>query len=1094
SVAAVAIVLAASVPEDAWSKHQATQCVLRAHGERYPVTYLERERNNPDGSYYPGDAFYYLFWWRDYSDPGECSMQKPILETEGLWLNHSSRTVGPLDPGTGSVVFGSGGSGMQHKPLDPSVRLMPYISYYRTDGPAESCKTTFAKPGESWSIRWTKYVVYDKPSLVKQQKSPDLTNAEAGARKRGDASWTIWSTDGRKGSFDWLESCAFAHGQGQSGSDAPHELEIYRKNGKDFFYTPTHKWEFYRDVNATHAHAFDVLADNGTRLAFDTRVSEVCGSLGADSGCMYGTAQIKPHGGLTCLYAEAERIMGEKWMSEPDKDNDGIKDIHETEEDDPPPPLLPPNIPVSQYEPPAGDACISSEAGNPQLKLVIGGYYWTASHRVQAGIEYPIRGYTNVTADRSPDVHAILNAILTKPPLLHADGMYDAKNLDGTYYHDDPIHIRHEPSWGWSEARAAHINFTTVRLHNVIPIDDEYDCDTLRQEEDGIPGSFGTCQNSTDTSSDSWLRQLKKYGNGDGRTVHVADTGFAFGTYDFAYNMTAYNMGVPVSTNNGTDSINATLVPYEPVYETVYSYPVLADAQEYAFDDRRGIVVKYAGSLQDGHTYGERRSFVNWWNASGGGHTPFKYEEFNQTHALSAARSAPPDAEPPVLEHAAGAQSAMFTSAGYGVLYMEWPVTDHVFAELVDVYTNKTARGAKYENVTAQSEFRSEQFAGHANVTLFGDAMRYPEMPFTKQVLVRSVDQQGNTQWGDTITLRVVPYADIAEDQAWTVEAWEDVLSGNAWLTWLPWLQGGGGNSTELGDGGEDSAPLQQQIQQQQSDQDNPLGLEGAETIADYMRDKVMHDTGGDPVVTGTVLNDTYDMTQEWAGRGQVDATVMRTSAYFSDMAVQQQMNASLAPVLDIASGDVPRGIIQSVGDIMSGLVDRPDTLRMSAPLDVGLSMLPPTSVYVSVNGGPERVMHHKYYAFGVSETININVRTDNTIDVKRIGANGTGITVRQPDNFGAITGVRVNGTDSYVQCTAGCLLTSMPSNETVRVTVYNEWGGEAHGDVPPAEFRAAPVSSDPGWRVFLGAAVLLVIAAYVSKKLFGKHLFGGGR
>lgn len=1081
-LAAAVLFVAVLAPGDAWGSHEATQCMLTARGERMPVTYLGRERNNPDGTYYPGDAFYYLFSWEDRSDPGECSMHKPVLETEGLHANHTSRTIGPLDPVTG-MVQSAPGADMIHKTLDPSVRLAPYTSYYGTDGPGESCRTVFAKPGQSFSTRWTKYAIYDEPFLTKQQKSPGLDDAEAaGASRRGDASWTVWEEGGRPGPGHGLDPCPFGHGQGRAHSDAPHALEKYRKLGKTFFYTTTYKWEFHRDASAAHPHAFDVLADNGTRRAFDARVSEVCGGLGPDSGCMHGTALIRPHGGQVCLYAEAGRVMGGEWMSNPDKDNDGVRDADETPEDGPPPHLLPPGIPASQYAPPARDECVSSGAGDPQLKLVIGGTYWTAHHRVQGGLEYPISDTRTVVADRSPGVSTALNAVLTKPPLLHADGGYDARNLDGTYYHDDPVHIRHEPSWKWADERAAHVNFTVVRLHDDIPVDDEYDCDTARQESDGMPGSSGRCANVTGTSSPNWLRQEKQYGNGDGRTVYVADTGFDFGTYDFAYNMTAYNLGEPAATNNGTDSTSATLVPYEPVYESVYSYPVLADAREYAFDDRRGMVVKYAGSAQDGVVHGERRSYVNWWNASGGGHNPYGYAEFDQPHVLAGGRSAPPDREPPVLAYNHnGAQAAMFTSAGYGVMHMDWPVSEHVFAEMADERTNRTARGAYFANVTAQAEFRSVDFAGMREVPLFSDVMRYPEMPFAKQVVVRSVDQHGSIQYGDALVLRVEPYGGIAEDQSDVVDSWWE--SGGL----HGWLSGVVGGETVQG-------PVPRERQPQQEGELDREVLEGSELLTDYMRDKVMHDTGGDTIVTESVLNDTHGMVQEWSGRGVIDATVLRTSAYFADIAAQDEPPVP-APVRgQQPQSGAPDGLprLPDLDELLAGLAGKPEGLRMSVPLDVGLSALPPTSVYVGINGGPERAFHHKYYAFGGSETISINVRTDNELEAERVGTNGTGLSVGQPGNFGAIAALALNGSAVHAQCAAGCVLSSVPYNETVSVTAWNEWGGEARAVVEPVPVRsAAPAAAEPEWRIFAGTAMMLAAGAYVMKKFFGSSMFG---
>ncbi|MCE2497817.1 MAG: hypothetical protein J4F28_02260, partial [Nitrosopumilaceae archaeon] len=1106
SVAAVAIVLAASVPEDAWSKHQATQCIMSIRGELYPVTYLGEYRQNPDRSFYPGDAFYYLFTWSDRSDPDECGMRPPILNTERLHLNHTGTLMSAVDSLGG---WKRAGTAFVHHPYDLVVVLGEYRSYFGAEY-VDGCHVPYVKPGESWNVVWVKYRLHGEPFLVKDDDSGlgAYDKSRWNSKRNAAGATEYWVNMGRGDGWS-RESTPVCDGLRQEGiapdylsfySYAPSSSGTVSSSSNRIFVQETYTWEHRQFPNSTHQHVFDVKADPGSRDGFDARVAEACGDLGPDSGCMYGTATIKPYR-ESCLYANIERILGEDWLREPDKDGDGIIDRHETEEDDPPPLYLPPGISAGQYIPPTSDVCLPPD--NITLEAVLEGSYWTPRHRVQGGIEYPIRATETVVADRSPPMaDPVLNAILTKPPLSHADGGYDAKNIDGSYYHDDPIHIRHEPSWKWADERYKHINFTVQRHHVKMPLEDDFHC---------IPehnASSPLCEHVLGLESPMWRSDTLQFGNGDGMSVYVGDTSFPFANYSYSFNMTAYNVD-GAAAQSEVATTYADLVPYEPVYESVYSYPVLADEQEYAFDDRRGIVVKYAGSLQDGQTYGERRSFVNYWNASGGGHTPFGYEEFNQTHVLSAGRSAPPDARPPVLEHGPGAQSAMFTSAGYGVLYMEWPVSDHVFAELVDERTNKTARGAKYENITAQSEFQSVRFAGHANVTLFADAMRYPEMPFTKQLVVRSIDQQGNTQWGDAITLRVVPYGGIAGDQAETVEAWEEASGGNGWLPWLPWGLGGGGgdvdgnenangtaagagNTTEPASGtaGDDAAMQQAE---------DPLDLEGAEYLEDYIRDKVMHDTGGDLNVTEAVLDDTYGMTQEWTGRGQVDAIVLRTSAYFSDIVAQQQVNASeqllqqQIPDDTPGLGAAPRLVLQSLEEIMSGLVDEPETMRMSTPLDVGLSMLPPTSVYISVNGGPERVMHHKYYAFGVSESIDINVRTDNTMEAGRIGSNGTGIIVRQPDNFGGIVGLEVNGTVARVPCTAGCTLMSVPVNDTIRVTAYNAWGGEAHAEVQPAEFRAAPVSEDPTWSMFAGAVLMLVASAYVFKKIFGRHMFGGG-
>jgi len=46
---------------DATHMQENTTCVVSIKSKTFPVMYNEEPRNNPDGSYYPGDAFHYLF-------------------------------------------------------------------------------------------------------------------------------------------------------------------------------------------------------------------------------------------------------------------------------------------------------------------------------------------------------------------------------------------------------------------------------------------------------------------------------------------------------------------------------------------------------------------------------------------------------------------------------------------------------------------------------------------------------------------------------------------------------------------------------------------------------------------------------------------------------------------------------------------------------------------------------------------------------------------------------------------------------------------------------------------------------------------------
>lgn len=101
--------------------------------------------------------------------------------------------------------------------------------------------------------------------------------------------------------------------------------------------------------------------------------------------------------------------------------------------------------------------------------------------------------------------------------------------------------------------------------------------------------------------------------------------------------------------------------------------------------------------------------------------------------------------------------------------------------------------------------------------------------------------------------------------------------------------------------------------------------------MTDYIRDKITWDTG-DPITAQSVLNDTHPMTQEWHTSDDViNATTLRTSVHFGDIAIQ---NATGLPFSD------------RLADLHE-LAEHPETLRLTAPYDLGLSVLAPTSLYI---------------------------------------------------------------------------------------------------------------------------------------------------
>ena len=76
------------VVQDAHPSHHTSQpCSLSISKQTIPVTYRDAPRNNPDGTYYPGDSFYYVFSVK--AGPSCVSFQLlPLLPSDGISIDH----------------------------------------------------------------------------------------------------------------------------------------------------------------------------------------------------------------------------------------------------------------------------------------------------------------------------------------------------------------------------------------------------------------------------------------------------------------------------------------------------------------------------------------------------------------------------------------------------------------------------------------------------------------------------------------------------------------------------------------------------------------------------------------------------------------------------------------------------------------------------------------------------------------------------------------------------------------------------------------------------------------------------------------------
>ncbi len=333
----------------------------------------------------------------------------------------------------------------------------------------------------------------------------------------------------------------------------------------------------------------------------------------------------------------------------------------------------------------------------------------------------PVEKIKNLTPNvLSPE----FEIILSDPPVKDLDN-YDGKNKDDTYYPHDPIGIIHNPSMLWKDQRAETIQFVTTKVYE-LSNKYEYDCNS------------NLCEHKIEL--DSVYPALYHFGNGQGITIYNT-TSVDFGFHDFEYTTIATNLGNVISNTQNTKQIN--VVDYFPQYIS-YPYPLLYDNQELAFDDRQAVALFYIGSVEGNDTFEQRRSKINYAYNVDVGYDPWTPHIIIQNFTLSEGITVTDDV---LLSHN---QTAVFSESGYGKIYFEHPLSGIIIPDGI----------AKFENVTSYTTITSNDFAAK-DTFLNYYTMRYTEASFTKNLVIKSVNQNGTTMYDDIIQLELTPYEKI---------------------------------------------------------------------------------------------------------------------------------------------------------------------------------------------------------------------------------------------------------------------------------------------------------------------------------------------
>jgi len=505
--------------------------------------------------------------------------------------------------------------------------------------------------------------------------------------------------------------------------------------------------------------------------------------------------------------------------------------------------------------------------------------------------------------------------------------------------------------------------FVTTKVYN-LSNKYEYDCHS------------NSCQHKIELNS--IYPAVYEFGNGEGITIYNT-TSDEFGFHDFEYYSISTNLGDIISITQ--NSMQIEVVDYFPQYKS-YPYPLLFDNKELAFDDRQAVALYYFGSVEDDIIFEERRSKINFVYNVDVGYDPWIPHIILQNFTLSEGITV---SENTVQSHN---QTAVFSQSGYGKLYFEHPLSDLIIPDGIP----------KFENVTSYTTMVSNDFAAKDTLVEFY-TMRYPEASFTKNLIIKSVNQNGTIMYDDSIQVEITPYDAI-----------------------------------------------------------------NTEYITQYIYDKILFDSD-DETFANIISDDTYPMTQIYSGSGIINATISKTSVFFDEYVEQiNNVNATFS---------------ENIISDLTSLLDSPDTIRLLAPYDFGLSALSPTTLSITVND-ITNVIDERYYQFGGVQSIIINTQTDNILQADR---DKNKIVIYPPENFGVISMVYIDDIQIQQECQSGCVILHPPEDEII-LSVHNKWEGIALVVLPEIIIPEIPISDEPNYMVVLAVVILLLLIYIGYKKI----------
>ncbi|WP_316506096.1 hypothetical protein [Nitrosopumilus sp.] len=611
------------------------------------------------------------------------------------------------------------------------------------------------------------------------------------------------------------------------------------------------------------------------------------------------------------------------------------------------------------------------------------------------------------------------------------DDEYISRNLDESYYVWDAINVVHNPFYEFKNERVGTIFIEYEKIHNPLVLEDEFFCDAA------------FCVNTMTVPGFKPWTQSFDYGGGN--TVYNATSLDDIGEHEIKYIARLYNI-VP-QIDEFTQTIDETVVEYFPIYES-YVYPVLSDDEKLAFDDRIGYSLHYFGSESTDANpddkigiHEDRRSKINDYFYSAWGADPWEFDfidgtvgfsEFSneidliwdEAHDVGIITNEIPvgkseeiagDLIPTEFPGIVPYETGEHGTANF--LKAGYGKVKFDYPGLLDVVLDPVQKIPRYENATVFNTLESDHFAGHDVTFLTFDEYMYPESFFHNTVSVTAVDSDGTQDNSIRISINMIPREEI----------------------------------------------------------------EGTLQLNQYVHDKVIFDTDDDgfaQIITGldmsgndiVIIND-HDIYQldnlTIEGNGKV--TLEKTRRVLSSFT---QYDTVIDQTFD------PNEIIDISGKY---LLDTEDGI-LHIPLTTGLDALSPYTLSITAyNGSIETTnkFDHTWYDFSIDYNYQLNMDSDNVLNIERDPGNMKVLKYFYDENFGALESLDINDVffeeNNLPECfkiksTGACYLPVPVDHQLaeLNITGTNIWGGSSVETLPEITPEMLnPIVPDPINSVF---------------------------